>query len=322
MNQVKDYASPDFAWLAPAKLNLFLHITGRREDGYHLLQSVFQFLDYSDKLFFNIRTDSTINLDPPLASVSNDDNIIVKAAKALQKHTNCQKGADITLDKHLPMGGGLGGGSSDAATTLLALNALWETKLSKQELMDIGLTLGADVPVFIFGHSAWAEGVGEDLEAINLAEDWFLVIFPNIHINTGTIFSSIELTRDKLPIKIRDFLNGSTENVCEPVVSELYPEVKEALDWLDKHAEVEAKSNARTNTRTDIMGDTRTSGRTNARTNAKLTGTGACIFASFGSEKDSEQQARKIAACVPKKWQVFVAKGLNKTHIENLFTSV
>ena len=288
MNIDNPIFDPGFAWSAPAKLNLFLHIVGQRDDGYHLLQTVFQFIDHGDSLYFDIRPDKTINLDPPLASVSNDDNIIVKAAKALQAHGKCTQGANIRLEKRLPMGGGLGGGSSDAATTLLALNKLWNTGLTKQELMDIGITLGADVPVFIFGHSAWAEGVGEQLKEVTPPENWYLVIFPNIHINTGTIFSSVELTRDKLPIKIRDFLNGSTENVCEPVVSALYPEVKEALTWLDKFAE------------------------------AKLTGTGACIFASF----ESEQAAQQVAEQVPDKWQVFVAKGLNETQIEKSYWGV
>lgn len=279
---------PGFAWPAPAKLNLFLHIIGQREDGYHLLQTVFQFVDHGDSLYFELRPDTSINLDPPLASVSNADNIIVKAAKALQTHGNCTQGVNIRLEKRLPMGGGLGGGSSDAATTLLALNKLWNTGLNKQELMDIGITLGADVPVFIFGHSAWAEGIGEQLKAVSPPENWYLVIFPNIHINTGTIFSSSELTRDKLPIKIRDFLSGSTENVCEPIVSALYPEVKDALNWLDKFAE------------------------------AKLTGTGACIFASF----ESGLAAQEVAGQVPDKWQVFVAKGLNETHIEKSYWGV
>ena len=288
MNKPDPMLDPSFAWPAPAKLNLFLHIVGKRDDGYHLLQTVFQFIDHGDSLYFETRPDNTINLDPPLASVNNDDNIIVKAAKALQIYGKCTQGVNIRLEKHLPMGGGLGGGSSDAATTLLALNKLWHIGLNKQELMDIGITLGADVPVFIYGHSAWAEGVGEQLEDVTPPENWYLVIFPNIHINTGTIFSSVELTRDKLPIKIRDFLNGSTENVCEPVVSALYPEVKEALTWLDKFSE------------------------------AKLTGTGACIFASF----ESEQAAQKIAAQVPDKWQVFIAKGLNETHIEKSYWGV
>lgn len=288
MSTLDQMSDPAYPWPAPAKLNLFLHIVGKRDDGYHLLQTVFQFIDHGDSLYFETRPDKTIDLNPPLASVSNDDNIIVKAAKALQTYGKCTQGANIRLEKRLPMGGGLGGGSSDAATTLLALNKLWKTGLNKQELMDIGLTLGADVPVFIYGHSAWAEGVGEQLKDVTPPEHWYLVIFPNIHINTGTIFSSVELTRDKLPIKIRDFLNGSTENVCEPVVSALYPEVKEALTWLDKFSE------------------------------AKLTGTGACIFASF----ESEQAAQDVAEQVPDKWQAFAARGLNETHIEKSYWGV
>ena len=288
MDENIDFDSPAFHWPAPAKLNLFLHITGQRADGYHLLQSVFQFLDFGDSLYFETRPDNKIQLKPDLDSVNHDDNIIVKAANALQKYSEKSCGANITLEKRLPMGGGLGGGSSDAATTLLALNKLWDINLSKKELMKIGLSLGADVPVFIYGNAAWAEGVGEDLTTINPPEPWYLVIFPNIHINTGTIFSSVELTRDKLPIKIRDFLNGSTENVCQPVVSAKYPEVNEAINWLNQFTE------------------------------AKLTGTGACLFGSF----ESELAAQKVAQEVPEKWQAFVAKGLNETRIEKFYWGV
>ncbi|HFE38920.1 MAG TPA: 4-(cytidine 5'-diphospho)-2-C-methyl-D-erythritol kinase [Gammaproteobacteria bacterium] len=282
------YTQPSFAWHAPAKLNLFLHITGRRNDGYHLLQTIFHFLDFGDKLYFEVLPNSTINLAPALENVSNEENIIVKAAKLLQNDTGCTLGANITLDKQLPMGGGLGGGSSDAATTLLALNKLWKTGLNKKKLMNLGLGLGADVPVFINGHAAWAEGVGEALTNISLDDCWYLVLFPNININTGTIFSSGELTRNKVPIKIRDFLNGSTENVCQAVVSAQYPEVKEALNWLSQFSE------------------------------ARLTGTGACVFASF----ESEHAAKHVARQVPERWQAFAAKGLNETHIETFYWGV
>ncbi len=288
MNLTEAHKQPLFPWQAPAKLNLFLHITGQRDDGYHLLQTVFQFLDYGDTLYFEPRSDGVIEVLPALENVSNDDNIIVKAAKALQAHAGCSAGVNVRLKKRLPMGGGLGGGSSNAATTLLALNALWQTHLDKQSLMAIGLTLGADVPVFIYGHNAWAEGVGEKFTPINTPDSWYLVLFPNININTGTIFSSSQLTRDKLPIRIRDFLNGCTENVCEPVVTAHYPEVKEAINWLSQFSP------------------------------AKLTGTGACIFASF----ESEQAANQVAQQAPEKWQTFVAKGLNETHIETFYWGV
>ncbi len=291
MTTIAQYYDPAFAWPAPAKLNLFLHITGQRADGYHLLQSVFQFLDYGDTLFFETTDNKQINITPEIKDVSLTENIIYQAAHQLQSQFNVAQGVNITLEKRLPMGGGLGGGSSDAATTLLALNKLWNLQLSKQELMSIGLKLGADVPVFIFGQSAWAEGIGEQLKAIKLPEKWFLVLFPQIHINTGTIFSSSELTRDKVPIKIRDFLDGrheTTENVCQPVVEKLYPEVAEALKWLGQFS------------------------------NARLTGTGACIFAAF----DSKQAAATVSEKMPEKWQHFIAKALNASRIEQFYWGI
>ena len=288
-----DWRKKDFPWLAPAKLNLFLHITGRREDGYHLLQTIFHFIDINDTLYFEITEDSSISLSPSIKDVPDDENIIVKAAKLLQKTSGTSKGAKITLEKRLPMGGGLGGGSSDAATTLLALNKLWNLGLEKSKLMALGLSLGADVPIFIFGQTAWAEGVGETLT--NVPEEqireknWFLVIFPKINVNTGAVFASSELTRDKDPIRIRDFLNGTTENVFEPVVAKQYPEIQEALSWLNQFSD------------------------------ARLTGTGACIFASF----KTEQEAREIAALsnkeAPEKWQSFVAQGCFTTPVERIY---
>ncbi len=280
-----------FPWAAPAKLNLFLHIIGRRQDGYHLLQTLFHFIDIADTLYFDITKTSTISLSPAIDGIANENNIIVKAAKLLQATSATNQGANITLEKRLPMGGGLGGGSSDAATTLLALNKLWGLNLSKTELMSLGLTLGADVPIFIYGHTAWAEGVGETLSKVSKSEigekNWFFVLFPKKNVNTGTIFSSSELTRDKDPIRIRDFLNGSTENVFEPIVAKLYPEIREALNWLNQ------------------FGD------------AKLTGTGACIFARF----NTAQEAHAVAAQAPEKWQTFVAQGCFTTPIEELYRS-
>ncbi|MDH5259056.1 MAG: 4-(cytidine 5'-diphospho)-2-C-methyl-D-erythritol kinase [Gammaproteobacteria bacterium] len=285
----QDWRNESFPWSAPAKLNLFLHITGRRADGYHLLQTLFHFIDFSDTLYFQVTKDSAITLSPSIENVPDNENIIIKAARLLQKTTGISSGAKITLEKRLPMGGGLGGGSSDAATTLLALNKLWGLNLPKTELMSLGLSLGADVPIFIHGQTAWAEGVGETLtnvpqSAIN-HKNWFLVIFPQINVNTGAIFSSSELTRDKDPIRIRDFLNGTTENVFEPLVAKQYPQIREALDWLNQFAD------------------------------ARLTGTGACIFAGF----KTEQKAREIAAQVPGKWQSFVAQGCYKTPAEKIY---
>ncbi len=288
MNDTAEWRNPAFSWPAPAKLNLFLHITGRRPDGYHLLQTIFQFLDYGDSLAFEVLDSPQIIIQPAVPGVAPQDNIIYKAAAHLQQRHAISRGVKVTLKKRLPMGGGLGGGSSDAATTLLALNKLWDLNLDKATLMDIGLKLGADVPIFIYGHSAWAEGVGEQLSPVELPEKWFIVLFPNIHIDTGTIFSSSDLTRDKVPIKIRDFLQGRTENVCQPVVEKRYPEVGEAIAWLDQFSE------------------------------ARLTGTGACIFAAF----DSEQSAKAVAEQVPTKWQHFVAKSLNQTPIEQFYWGI
>ena len=286
---ITHWNSPSFPWLAPAKLNLFLHITGRRPDGYHLLQTIFHFIDINDTLYFEVTHDGEIRLSPSIENIANEDNIIVKAARLLQTNYATSKGVNITLKKRLPMGGGLGGGSSDAATTLLALNKLWDINLSKDELMKLGLSLGADVPIFIFGHSAWAEGVGETLSRVRETsmeqKNWYLVIFPKINVNTGAIFSSTELTRDKVPIKIRDFLNGATENVFESVVTEQYPPIREALDWLNQFAD------------------------------ARLTGTGACIFASF----ETEAEALKVAQQAPDKWQTFVASGCFTTQIEKIY---
>ena len=263
-------------WLAPAKLNLFLHIIGRRPDGYHELQTIFQFLDYCDELDFSVRDDGEIHCQTN-TDLASDDNLIVKAAKLLQQHTQTALGANIQLRKKIPMGGGLGGGSSNAATTLLALNELWGLDLPRDTLQKLGVKLGADVPIFIYGQSAWAEGIGEKLEPINLSEDWFLVIHPNCHVPTGEIFSNKLLTRDKPLITIAHFLAGNSENVCETVVCQLYPEVKEALDWLSQFSP------------------------------ARMTGTGACIF----TQCKTQEQAQHILVKLPSKWQGFVSQGRN-----------
>jgi 4-diphosphocytidyl-2-C-methyl-D-erythritol kinase len=272
------------SWPSPAKINLFLHITGQRSDGYHELQTAFQFLDYADELYFDITHTSEINLLTPLPGVDNEQNLIVRAAKALQLHTGCQKGADIKIVKRLPMGGGLGGGSSNAATTLIALNQLWQCQLTTDELAELGLKLGADVPVFIHGHAAWAEGVGENLTTISPDEPWYIVIIPNCHVSTAEVFSSQELTRDCEPITISRFLSGEGRNICEDVVINRYPAVSEALNWLKQYGE------------------------------AKMSGTGACLFAAF----NSKQQAEQIADIVPSDWQGFVAKGLNTSPLATM----
>ena len=269
--------TPTIGWPAPAKLNLFLHITGRCGDGYHLLQTVFQLLDVGDELQFRITQDGMIVREYDLPGVVAEADLVVRAAQALQAHCQTTCGAVIQLHKNLPAGGGLGGGSSDAATTLVALNQLWECGLTPVELAQLGLQLGADVPVFVHGHSAWAEGVGERLEAIDLPERWFVVLAPTVTVSTPKVFSEPQLIRDCPPITIRDFLTGRGQNVCEPVVCAQYPEVAAALKALSHFAP------------------------------ARLTGTGACVFAAF----DAEQDARHAWAELAGQWQGFVAKGLN-----------
>ena len=264
---------------APAKLNLFLHITGRRDDGYHELQTLFQLLDYGDTLQFEDSNDDQIMLEGPDLGIPTDANLILRAARALERPPG--RGVRITLDKAIPTGGGLGGGSSDAASTLLALNHLWQLGHSSEKLQAIGRTLGADVPVFIAGHSAWAEGVGERLTPVEIPESWYLVIHPDTHIATGEIFSRPELTRNTPPITIAAFFAGDSRNDCQIVARHLYPEVDNALIWLGN------------------MGD------------ARLTGTGACVFASFQSRAEADAVRRQV----PAKWTAFVARGLNRSPV-------
>ncbi len=264
-------------WLAPAKLNLFLHITGRRTDGYHQLQTVFQFLDYSDELSFTLHNLPCI--DCQLEGIAPEHNLIVRAAYQLQQATNTQQGAIITIDKRIPMGSGLGGGSSNAATTLLALNQLWQLHLPLSTLQQLGRQLGADVPIFLHGEAAWAEGVGDILTPIPLQEPWYLVIYPGCQISTAEIFAAPHLTRDLLPVTLRDFQAGQTRNVCEPVVRSIYPQVGEALDWLHQHAV------------------------------ARLTGTGSCIFACF----PDSTSASSVLQQLPKQWKGFIARGRNQS---------
>jgi 4-diphosphocytidyl-2-C-methyl-D-erythritol kinase len=267
-------------WPAPAKLNLFLHITGRRPDGYHLLQSVFQFLDVHDTLHFEPRTDDAVRRLTELSGVPAEKDLTVRAAFLLKEITGYEGGVDIRLDKRLPMGGGLGGGSSDAATALVALNLLWDLGLSVESLATLGLRLGADVPVFVRGRAAWAEGVGEVLTPVEgLPEPWYVVLTPPVTIATADVFGNAELTRNCPAITIRDFLQGHGTNVCEPVVRRRYPVVAEALDWLALHGA------------------------------ARLTGTGACLFAAF----DSESQAKEVFEQRPRAFAGFVARGRNRS---------
>lgn len=262
---------------APAKLNLMLHIVGRRADGYHLLETVFQFLDYADTLHFSARTDGQIILHSAIDGVAHDDNLIVRAARLLQTQSNSTQGADIWLDKKLPIGGGIGGGSSNAATTLVGLNHLWRTQFPLQKLAEIGLNLGADIPVFVMGRAAFAQGVGEKLEPINLPEPWYLVAVPPVSISTAKIFSDPCLTRDTPVTNMRTVLKQSGHNDCQAVVEKRYPEVRNALILLNKFVE------------------------------ARLTGTGSCIFGGF----PNEQQAAKVATQISESLPSFVAQGAN-----------
>ncbi|POE04150.1 4-(cytidine 5'-diphospho)-2-C-methyl-D-erythritol kinase [Pectobacterium odoriferum] len=270
-------------WPAPAKLNLFLYITGQREDGYHLLQTLFQFLDYGDTLTIRARDDDQINLLTSVDGVENEQNLIVRAARLLQQH--CERhtihparfGADISIDKCLPMGGGLGGGSSNAATVLVALNHLWQSGLSVDTLAELGLQLGADVPVFVRGHAAFAEGIGEQLTPANPPEKWYLVAHPGVSIPTPLIFSDPELTRNSPIRDLETLLNQTFVNDCEAIARKRFREVEQLLSWLLEYA------------------------------SARLTGTGACVFAEF----DTEFAARQVLGQAPEWLNGFVARGVN-----------
>lgn len=263
---------------APAKLNLFLHVTGRRPDGYHLLQSVFRFIDYGDTVWLEVRQDGQIRRLQEIPGVPEEQDLTVRAARRLQEAAACPLGANIRVEKRLPMGGGLGGGSSDAATVLLGLNHLWNLGLSRQRLQELGLQLGADVPVFVFGQSAFAEGVGEKLTPIALPPAWYVVLIPPISVATAAVFSAPELTRNTPPIKIADFLSGVGRNDLQPVVVKEYPEVARYLGWLGRFGE------------------------------ARMTGSGACVFLAVEDEAD----ARAVLKELPRDMQGFVARGLDR----------
>lgn len=265
-------------WPAPAKLNLFLHVVGRRADGYHLLQTVFRFLDFGDTLNFAPRSDGRIVLRTPLPGVPADQNLTVRAAQCLRQATGTHHGAEISLIKRLPMGGGLGGGSSDAATVLLALNRLWNTRLSSDELQRIGLELGADVPIFVHGHAAFAEGIGEKFHDVDLPAAWYLVLVPPVAVPTAQIFKSPNLCRNTPAIIAEEWRPGSGGNDLEAVACILYPEIARHLDWLRQFG------------------------------NARMSGSGACVFAEF----PNETSARAAHAALPVGIQGFVARGLDR----------
>ena len=260
---------------APAKLNLNLNIIGQRSDGYHLLQSLFQLVDACDYVHIKPAKDISFSCNHP--DLNGDDNLVVKAAKLLQQHTGCTLGAEIFLDKQLPFGGGLGSGSSDAATTLLGLNALWNCRLDNNTLAQLGLSLGADVPIFIKGHSAWVEGIGEQITPVQIPQKYYVVVAPNCHVSTVKIFTHERLTRNSSIIKVRLALEGQAHNDCEALVRELYPQVDSALNWLDQFA------------------------------TARLTGTGGCVFAQF----DSLEDARAIVSMLPTNLSGIVCRGCN-----------
>ena len=266
-------------WPAPAKINLFLHVTGRRADGYHLLQTHFQFLDYGDDISIEITTDGLVTRASDLAGVAPEQDLVVRAARALQAASGCALGARIGVVKRIPMGGGLGGGSSNAATVLRVLDRLWRTSLGVDRLAEIGLKLGADVPVFVRGHAAFAEGVGEVLVPLDAEEPWTLVIHPGCEVPTAAVFGDSQLTRHTPPIKIHRLSSTTTHNDCEPVTRRLFPAVNEALDWL------------------------------NAFAPARMSGTGACIFASFPSQQAAEDTGQQV----PDGWRWFVAKRANRS---------
>ncbi len=279
-------------WPSPAKLNLFLYITGQRADGYHTLQTLFQFLDYGDTIDITPRSDGEIHLLTPVEGVAHEDNLIVRAARSLMKaasESNCLpkgSGADISIDKRLPMGGGLGGGSSNAATVLVALNHLWQCGLSVDELAALGLTLGADVPVFVRGHAAFAEGVGEILTPVEPEEKWYLVAHPGVSIPTPVIFNDPDLPRNTPKRSIKTLLKCEFGNDCEVIARKRFREVDAALSWLLEYAP------------------------------SRLTGTGACVFAEF----DTESRARQVLEQAPEWLKGFVAKGVNLSPIAQSVT--
>ena len=283
---------------APAKLNLFLHVTGRRADGYHLLQSAFQLLDHGDTLHFDLRDDGEIRRVTDMPGVPEQQDLIVRALRLLQaefqrRHGRLPPGVDVAIDKRLPMGGGLGGGSSDAATALIAVNHLWQAGLDRDELMALGLPLGADIPFFIFGENAFAEGVGEKLEPLATPDCWYVVIEPGVAVPTAAIFCAGDLTRDSKPVRITDFsrhltvendLKGFGKNDLQSVATRLFPPVAEAVEWLGSYGD------------------------------ARMTGSGACVFCAFANESEADA----VLADMPSKWRAWKAKSLKRHPMQAL----
>jgi 4-diphosphocytidyl-2-C-methyl-D-erythritol kinase len=268
-------------WPAPAKLNLFLHVIGRRSDGYHELQTLFQLIDLTDTIGIRVREDGLIERPVGPAGIDPESDLTVRAARALKEASGTRLGATLEVHKRIPQGAGLGGGSSDAATVLLALNELWGLRLGVPELAGLGLPLGADVPVFVQGSSAWAEGVGERLTPVELPERWYLVIYPGVSVSTREVFQSAELTRNSPLITIRAFFESGGRNDCEPVVRGRSSEVREALEWLMRFGP------------------------------ARLTGTGSCVFLACASAAEAERLAGRVPDC----WKSYVARGLNSSPV-------
>ena len=278
-------AEGETLWPAPAKLNLFLHIVGQRADGYHELQTLFQLIDLCDTIGITLREDGRIERTGGPGAVPPDEDLSVRAAKALQAVAGAAQGVSLRIVKRIPLGGGLGGGSSDAATTLLALNQLWGCNLPLPQLAELGFGLGADIPVFLHGSSAWAEGLGERLTPVELAERWFVIVHPGVAVATREVFQAPELTRNSPRLTMRAALeSGSSRNDCEAVVRARFPEVARALEWLGRWAP------------------------------ARLTGTGSCVFAAFATAAEAE----RVAARVPDDWKSFVARGLNRSPLRSL----
>ncbi len=282
-----------FKFPSPAKINLFLHIIGQRDDGYHNLETLFQFIDYSDTINLTITEQPAIELLTPITGVPNEDNLIVKAARLLKNKSNTPFGVKISINKILPMGGGLGGGSSNAATILVALNTLWQCKLSNKELAILGLSLGADVPIFIHGFAAFAQGVGEQLTATQPLEAWYLITKPECSISTQQVFTAEDLPRntERLPVKAletNDFINNDFHNDCQTLVIKHYPEVAKLLAWLVEYAP------------------------------SRMTGTGACVFTRFSSQNEALALQKKL----PKGVASFVAKGLNESPLSKVIAKL
>ena len=284
---------------APAKLNLFLHVTGRRPDGYHLLQTVFQLLDHGDRLHFEVRDDDVVRRTTVVPGVPESADLIVRAAHLLkdavrEKQQNANLGVNIAIDKRLPMGGGLGGGSSDAATTLIALNHLWKTRLTRAELMALGLRLGADVPFFLFGKNAFAEGVGEELIAVETPDCWYVVIEPGVVVPTAAIFSDPELTRNTKAVRISDFSKASIcfgKNDLQVVATKLFPPIDQAINWLSQYGD------------------------------ARMTGSGACVFCAFPHEQQADEVLKAAAKTGSTQWKTWKSKAIERHPLSHLLKS-